>query len=499
MKVAITFIMGLVCMGLSAQNINDVLRYGGEDLQGTARFQAMGGAFGALGGDMSSLNINPAGSAVFNYSQFTITGSNYNRLNEATYGNTFTGTDVNNLEINQAGGVFVFKSPNSAWKKLALGLNYDLAQNFDDDIFINGTTTEGIDNYFLNFAQGVPFGSLTLAPNEFIEDAYLDIGELQGFGDQQAFLGYFGGVINPVDETDGNTSYVSNASYNNLTQNYRQLSTGFNSKFTANFSGQYQDNLYIGASLNFHSIFYQRTTLLEESGFNPSSPVQNIRFDNFLNTEGDGFSFSLGAIAKLNENIRIGGSYQSPTWYRLLDDTSQRINSNEADTDINFIDFDIVNLFEEYRIQIPSKLTGSVAVVFGKSGLISFDYSYQDMSNAELRPVNDPVFIQENDFIANQLGVVNTFRLGGEYRIERFSLRGGYRLEQSPFANTDRIGELTGYSAGLGYDFGGSRLDLAYGRTNREVNQLLFDSGATNAATINRQLTNINLSYTLKF
>ncbi|MEP5428457.1 MAG: UPF0164 family protein, partial [Flavobacteriaceae bacterium] len=72
MKRIITFIMVLSCVFLSAQNINDVLRYSSENIQGTARFQAMGGAFGALGGDLSSLNVNPAGSAVFNYSQFTI-------------------------------------------------------------------------------------------------------------------------------------------------------------------------------------------------------------------------------------------------------------------------------------------------------------------------------------------------------------------------------------------------------------------------------------------
>ena len=51
MKKSILFIMGMLCFAVSAQNINDVVRYGTENLQGTARFQAMGGAFGALGGD----------------------------------------------------------------------------------------------------------------------------------------------------------------------------------------------------------------------------------------------------------------------------------------------------------------------------------------------------------------------------------------------------------------------------------------------------------------
>ena len=195
MRKLFVLIMGAVCLGVNAQNINDVLRYGIEEVQGTARFQAMGGAFGALGGDLSSLNVNPAGSSVFNYSQFTVTGSNYNRNNDALYGSSTRNSEINSLELNQVGGVFVFKSNNSPWKKIALAVNYDLVENFDNEFIASGNSTEGIDNYFLNFAQGVPFGNLLLGPNEFIEEAYLSIGANQGFGDQQAFLGYFGGVI----------------------------------------------------------------------------------------------------------------------------------------------------------------------------------------------------------------------------------------------------------------------------------------------------------------
>ncbi len=75
MKKIIPFLTLLLCAIGSAQNINEALRYSSENLQGTARFQSMGGAFGALGGDLSSLNINPAGSAVFSNSLITFSGS----------------------------------------------------------------------------------------------------------------------------------------------------------------------------------------------------------------------------------------------------------------------------------------------------------------------------------------------------------------------------------------------------------------------------------------
>ena len=494
------FIMVMLCAIGSAQNINDVVRYSTENLQGTARFQGLSGAFGALGGDLSAININPAGAAIFNNSLFTISGSNYNNDNDVTYFNTTNNTDFTSWELNQIGAVFVFKSSSddAEWKKITLGLNYDVVENYDNEFFASGRTNQGIDNYFLNFSSGTPLGPLFLQDGEFIEQAYLDIGAELGFADQQTFLGYFGGVIDPVDINDNdNRTYVSNASYTTVNQDFLQSTSGFNSKFNLNLASQYKDHLYIGASLNFHTVVYDRLTRLSESGFDADSEIQFIDFDNLLHTEGNGFSFSVGAIAKLNNSVRIGGSYQSPTWYRLRDDTSQRINSNLADDDISFIDFTVVNLFEAYTIKTPGKVTGSLALIFGKQGLLSFDYGYQDFTEAQLRPTGDPSFATVNDAISTTLGEASTFRVGGEYKIDNVTLRGGYRFEESPYADGQTIGDLSGYSAGLGFNFGGSRLDLTYSRSEQDINEQLFDTGVTTPAFINAINTNITLSYTL--
>ena len=502
MKRNYTFILLLVCAFASAQNINDVLRLSGEGSYGTARFQGLNGAFGALGGDMSSLNINPAGSAVFNNSLLSLTGSNYNIKNDSRYFNGSRSTSLNSLDLNQVGGVFVFKSTNSnsPWRKLALAFNYDLVKNFDDDLLVSGNSDQGIDNYFLDLANGVPFGPLLIQDGEYIEEAYLDIGSTLGFVDQQAFLGYYGGIIDPVDfSDDNNTDYISNAKYGTVNQDYSQITTGYNSKFTANLASQYGDNLYLGASLNIHSVFLDKLTQLSERGFDTDSEIQTITFDNLLRTQGNGFSFSLGAIGKLNENFRIGGSYQSPTWYNLSDETSQKIYSDLADSDISFINFNIINIYEDYTIKIPGKLTGSLAMIFGKNGLLSFDYSYQDMSKAELRPGSDPSFASENDFISDKLSTVSTFRLGGEYRIEALSLRAGYRFEQSPYANGGTIGDLNGYSGGIGYNFGGSRLDLSYNYSAQDINKQLFDVGLPTPAIITNKNSVVSLGYTLNF
>ena len=61
------------------------------------------------------------------------------------------------------------------------------------------------------------------------------------------------------------------------------------------------------------------------------------------------------------------------------------------------------------------------------------------------------------------------------------------------------MGDLNGFSAGIGYTFGANRLDLAYSRTEQDTNSFFFDGGVDSAALINRVNTNIALGYTFKF
>lgn len=483
-----------------AQTINDVLRYGSENLQGTARYQSMSGAFGALGGDLSALNTNPAGSAVFTNGSLTISGTSYNTKNKTNYFGTQTSTDISDFDLNQLGGVLIFHNTNrnAGWQKFSLAFNFERANNFENEFLAAGRGNTSIDQYFLNFAQGVPLGDLAIFSDENIEDAYLNIGSSYGFGTQQAFLGYYGGVIDPLSSGDNNSDYVSNVNMgSNGTVNHRflQSTSGYNNKFTVNFAGQYLEDFYVGASLNFHDVQYEKYTQLDEDGYGSGNNLDYVNFDNLLRTDGNGFSFSLGGIARVGEMVRVGLTYQSPTWYRLTDELSQRIGSGLEDNRVGYINFNQVNVFPDHKIQIPSKYTGSMAVVFGKQGLLSVDYSYQDMSNAKLKPESNPDFSAENDYISDVLKAVSTVRVGGEYRIQRFSLRAGYRYEQSPYDN-DMIGDLNGYSFGLGYDFGSARLDAAFNQFMRDYKSQLYETGLTSTADIDSRNTNVTLSLT---
>ena len=485
-----------------AQDITDALRYSQDNIQGTARFRALSGAFGALGGDMSAVSLNPAGSAVFSSSHASFTLSNSEATNDTQYFNGFGSTNDSNFDLNQGGATFVFASNNnSPWKKFTLGIAYEKTNNFDDDWFAFGTNSnnQSIDLYFLNYADGLRLDEISALDGESFTDAYAAIGNVYGFAHQQAFLGFESFIVEPDDiNNDANTTYFSNLANGTFNHDYTYTSTGYNGKITFNIATQYEENLYLGLNLNSHFIDYQRSTLLFEDNANAGSIVNDIEFENNLSTTGNGFSFQLGGILKLSPEFRVGLTYDSPTWYTIEEETTQYLATVRDDAGSNVtqvINPQIVNVYPQYKLQTPAKVTGSFAYVFGQQGLISFDYSRKDYSSTKFKPEND--YNSVNNNISNMLTDASTYRFGGEYKHNQFSFRGGYRFEESPYKDGVTVGDLTGYSFGIGYNFGNTKLDVTYDQSNRTNQTPLYSVGLTDAALIDR--TNSNLTLSLSF
>lgn len=501
------------------------MRYAQDNLSGTARFRAMSGAFGALGGDLSSLNVNPAGSAVFSNNQITLTLSNFNTKNNSSYFGTKTSEKDNSFDMNQTGGVFVFKNqnPNNDWKKISFSINYENTNNFDNTVFSAGVNpTHSIDGYFLghaNYGNGgapVPQEFVNTNNGETISDLYSYLGEnlpnmqypnLSGFAAQQAMMGYQGYIINAVDDTNNNSPYVTNVTPggNYYQENYIR-SNGYNGKLSFNMATSYKDKWYFGINLNSHFTDSYRSSSFHEDNTNPLSndyTVRRVNFDNDLYTYGTGFSFQIGAIAKVTNEVRLGLAYESPTWYHLTDEFTQNLvgvsKNISGELLPDYVNPNITNYYAPYKLQTPGKLTGSFACVFGKTGLISLDYAIKDYGSAKFQPKNDAYFRDLNQDMSHTLDFSNEIRIGGEYKIKALSLRGGYRFEQSPYKNSETIGDLNSFSGGLGYNFGPFKLDLAYAYAKRNSQQAFFsNSGFTDGAKINTQNNTVSMTFTFE-
>ena len=497
-----------------SQNVFDALRYSNDEIEGSARFSAMSGAFGALGGDLSAISINPAGSAIFSKGIASFTLSNYKTSNDSNLVNNLLNNVMesnidtkSNFNLNQLGGVLVFNNTTkSKWKKMTISLNYEQTSNNFNKFNTSGINTNGVDSYFLSYAQGLPLDEISAFDGETITQAYSEIGSYFGYANQQAFLGYESFIIEPddIDDPSNNSYYsnVNNASNSGYYQDYYFKSRGYNSKVNANIAFQYGDNLFIGANLNLHSIDYDQSAYLAETntaGEDIGVYVTDIGFENNLSVLGDGISVQLGAIAKVSDVLRLGLTYDSPTWYTITEETSQylsttRLEVNEFESVVieQNLNPNVINVFQDYKIQTPSKITGSGALVFKKVGLLSFDYSIKDYSSIRFKPDNDPHFIEQNSTIANTLDQAISYRIGTEILQNRISYRAGYRFEESPRGITNQ--NLEGYSLGLGYKINNSRIDLSFEKFSLGDTHQMLDAGFLGNINLDKKKSVIKLS-----
>lgn len=422
--------------------------YGSEDINGTSRFNAMSGAFGALGGDMSAGDINPAGLAVFVNSEATFTLGFRNTDINANYYDTRTSNTDDYLNFTQGGGVLIFGSPQKpTWNRFALGFNYSLVKDFENNYNVRGNS--GI--------------------SDFNSDPYLN-----------------------VDDDPTNDVYYENVDG----QFFGNFTNGENSKFTMSFAAQYNENLSLGVSLVSHRIDYYQRALFEESNNDGEGNLLDASLLQELSTYGNGVGLNLGIIAKPIYELRLGLAFQTPTWYNLTDEFADDLEIDVSNNPELYKETSNVRVFD-YNLKTPAKATASIAYLFGKNGLISLDYTYRNTKNTKLKPGNE--FVEENDYLNTALKNTSEVRVGAEWRVGQIvSLRGGFHYAESPYEDAMDEENRKGFSLGAGFKFGRSiKLDLAY--LNSQQTQLYNFTTASGPAEMDFNNNRITATLAIGF
>jgi hypothetical protein len=494
----ISFLLLIFSYSLNAQSLNDFLKISIDNPVGSARFESMGGAFGALGGDLSAINVNPAGSAVFNDNQYEFTLSNSKKSTKSYYYSDTSVKNKNKFSANQGGGVWIFKNYGGGnINKISFGVNAQTNNSYYDNFEIKGKNQfNSIDKFFLNNTSGVTVSDVSVGTNESTSEVYKFLGEYYGFSAQQAFLAYQGYLI---DFDDSNNTFYSLARYNNgVDQQYTSDSKGYNNKYNLNIAIQFKEDFYFGLNINTHEVYIENYTRLFESNFDEDSAIKSILFENRLTTYGEGFSFQIGALRKFNK-LRIGVSYQSPTWYTLWDETSQYLETESVDLNgLNYrdiVDPRITNLYPKYKLNSPSSITLSSALVIGKIGLLSFDVISKDYSKIKVKPKNE--FTDSNNLIKSQLQSTLNFKIGSEIRLNKLSLRAGFNSIESPLTNFTE--NSTSLAYGFGYDFGNTLINFSHKTLEQSKNHQLFDTGLSDIALLESTKSISSLSIVFKF
>jgi len=231
-----------------------------------------------------------------------------------------------------------------------------------------------------------------------------------------------------------------------------------------------------------------------EGNYADSSTLNAFRFNNELLSFGEGVSFQVGAIAKLNKQIRFGLSYESPTWFSITEETTEFVASNDG-SNIT-IEPDVINIYPEYRFKTPSKYSGSFAYIFGQKGLISVDYTQVNYNKAQFNEPNDDFLNNQNENIKQNLDAAGILRVGGEYRFGNYSIRAGYIKQGASLKNFDN--SSSSKSIGGGINFGGSSLDLSIINSEFNGQKQLFATGLTDNIDLKKDRFTVGLTYTLK-
>lgn len=463
MKNLIVSILSLLFISpfLTAQNLNDAIRYSMLDIGGTARTVGVGGAMGALGADFSVLSTNPAGAAVYRRSEFTFTPALEQTTSEArleSEGNFAYERDKNNFSFHNIGIVFSTRPLDSKWRTSVFGIGMNRLANFHQSLYYQGSSYGSITDRWWELADGLTSDQL---------DAF------------EAGLAYDAGALyeDANDPTFYYTDFLDdNLNIGNVLVDKSQLirRTGSINELVFSFAGNYDERLMVGATLGVPIVSYEETkTYNETDDGDKILYFDELEFTERLTTTGAGINLKVGVIYRLNQMVRLGVAVHTPTGYGLDDSFSTSLKYQYTDANgTQRFEQDSPDGSFDYKFRTPWRFIGSAGFLFTKNGFLGAEVEYIDYSSGRFNFKNtnnadDIAYEQDlNNEILDRLYRGVNFRFGGEYVMDAFRFRAGYQITASPYLNDDSTNGA--WSLGAGYRGENIFLDFAFKRFDEE-------------------------------
>ena len=460
-RTALALGFSILALAALAQNEMDALRYSMTDFGGTARFSGMAGAFGALGGDFSSLSVNPAGLGIFRSSEVTVTPSlQFQTVESQFFGNAATDSKYD-FNLNNLGVVFAFplsrNSEEAGWKYFNLGFGMNRHNNFNTRWIAQGFNTQN--SLMTSFLQQANREGSLDRLDDFSTGLAWDTYLLDM--DQGEFF---------VDMFDGQ-----------VMQTQMMTTSGSVRELVISVGTNYNDILYLGATLGLPKVWYSQKGVLEETDADNRNDFFNaLTFTEEFTTKGSGFNFKFGGIARLGNMVRLGASFHSPSFFKLEDEYK---TSMRSDLDLDpeaYPGYTESAKFAQsptgvykYELNTPMKVIGSLGFVFGSSGLLSLDYEYTDYTSARLRS-DDFSFSAANTVIQNNLNAQHAVRVGGEINIKPLVFRAGYGYYSSPYQKGINTAQRNVLAAGIGIRERNISVDFAFTHSGYSEDYMLY-------------------------
>lgn len=496
-----------------SQNAFDAMSISRPELKGTARYMSMGGAFGALGGDLTTLSMNPGGIGVYRNHEVGLTMAlDALSTNSESPAGSFSSSSTP-FFLNNIGGVLTLKLNSDILPNLNFGFTYNRTASFHNryggnlgnlktsmsDMIAGIANTDNIHYADLEYSNNPPYNPYNPTDGGY-EAPWITI------------LGYQSYLITPYEDENQNVDWYGQFGENTSgTASYYVEEKGGIDSFNIAIGGNISNYVYWGMDFDISDLNFTRSTSYAENlqnayvetkdGVTQTSSQWNLT--NWYNITGTGFTYKLGVIVRPIQEFRIGVAFHTPTWYALTQTSSGSINARyggDMGEVTNYTNSNSNGYWTPYynnmRFVSPWRLILSAAGVIGNKFIVSADYQLDFTSKMHWKdpdnyyydygygfPEDNNSYYEINNLIKKYYNDTHTLRVGAEYRVTKnLSLRVGYSnvtsgvnknntqpnspIETLTLCSTNPAYTLSNstnyYTAGIGWRQGGFYGDFAY-------------------------------------
>ena len=477
-KTALLILFAIAAVTAQAQSVYDALLFSERNYEGTARSVAMGNAFTALGGDLGSIGINPAGSAVAKYSQISITPSLTIASNtthgvppptdgslpyfEKQFKNTATHFAIPNL-----GMTFNWETGRSSGlKNVSFGFIMNRVNSWNEDLYAAGPnhTTSFMGAMAVEATEAGLLGSNLNMNNAYDYDPWKYVVGYQS-GMISTFGGYDDQFVGASEVIFGNMGNTEISLGGPLDQSYGRRVRGSKNDYLINLGFNISDFIYLGANLGITSMYYSYDEYFKEKAIDPSDfeialdNGQTMYFDSMkykysYSTSTSGVYGKFGFIITPGFGLRIGAAIQTPTASTINENWQYKGETTYTDNGFNAA-AESPEGEDHYKFREPWRANFGLAYTLGKLAVFSVDYELCNYSTMKFKrngfDDGREYFIDLNDEIKGTFGTSSMLRAGIEIKpLDVLAVRAGYGVTTAPETLIE-VPAAQNVSLGVGY------------------------------------------------
>ena len=462
--IAVAIMSFIAAPRLSAQDFGgttfngDIVTWG--DLQnlsftshnyGTARSMGMGNAFTALGADLTSASLNPAGIGMYIESDFSFSPMmQFSKSKTANSDPFYTGVPKRQQEfkdhserfgLSSIGGVFSVYRGTGALTNFNVGVVYNRIADFNYNTMSASFANPAV-NSMANF----------LCTLSNVDDLQTNNDGSMSFGNDPYFWGATLAYKNGLTNKDNEGWYIDRiAEYAEIDQFSATEVRGSLGEYDFTMGMNFADIVYFGATIGIQSLNYKRSVFYGENyvypnGAYPSGEdmpyqLEYMNYEQRTHLSGTGINFKVGLTLRPVKWWRVGVAYHTPTFMNTSLRYSADMWSETYSAGNNPDNYQLTNGYAYFNVgspvwedvgenswcyTSPSRLLLGTAFTLGGRVIVSADYERSWYQGVKLK--DSPIYgLDYTDITKEVFKGGNTFRVGAEaYLLPFLAVRAGY-------------------------------------------------------------------------